>query len=354
MNAIMGFSDLLILNFDNKAKLENFSKIITQRCSDLLDIINDILDIAKIESGQLPINMETCNLSSLFSELTIFYKEQQKSINKQHIKFMLQAQGNASNIEIITDKVKLKQIFINLISNAFKFTDTGTIKGGCRFDANQNLRFYVSDTGIGIPLDKQNMIFERFSQLKQGMNKAIGGTGLGLPIVKGLVNLLGGEILLESEPGKGSTFTFTIPYKITQPNSQKDTVIIQPSTYHFNDKTILVVEDDLYNAEYLKEILTATGVRILQTEYGKQAVEIALAQSIDIVLMDIHLPDMDGYEATHQIRQQKPRLIIIAQTAYASFDEKQKAMDAGCSDYISKPTKQDLLLSMIQKQLSLQ
>ncbi len=213
MNAIMGFSRLLSKNFNDKQKLEKYTGIINQRSGDLLDIINDILDIAKIESGQLSINVEEFELNELFSELTLFFREQQNRMGKQEIKFNLTANCHPSATFIISDKVKLKQIFINLIGNAFKFTQTGTIEGGCKFDKNNNLIFYVSDTGIGIPADKQQFVFERFSQINQESNKAIGGTGLGLPIVKGLVALLGGEIFLKSELGKGSVFSFTLPHK---------------------------------------------------------------------------------------------------------------------------------------------
>lgn len=213
MNAIMGFSSILVDHADDKNQLKYFTDIINERCRDLLDIINDILDISKIESGQLPVNFQESNLNDLFAELNSFFTEHQKRIGKQQIEFSLQAFDGQSEKVILTDKVKLKQILINLISNAFKFTDTGKIECGCKFDENHNLLFYVSDTGIGIPSDKQELIFERFFQLKQGSEKFIGGTGLGLSIVKGLVTLLGGEIFLESQTGKGSIFSFIIPYK---------------------------------------------------------------------------------------------------------------------------------------------
>ena len=252
---------------------------------------------------------------------------------------------------IVTDKVKLKQIFINLISNAFKFTDEGKIEGGCKLDKNHNLLFYLTDTGIGIPSDKHGVIFERFSQL-QSTKKNVGGTGLGLPIVKALVGLLGGEIHLESEPTKGSTFSFAIPYKLSQPLHHHILNADKLNDKSLSNKIILIVEDDPYNAEYLQEILSGIDLHVLIVENGQKAIEISLSQPIDIVLMDIRLPDMNGYEATQKIKLHKPNLKIIAQTAYAAQDEKQKAFNAGCCDYISKPTKQDLLLATIHKHLS--
>ena len=218
MNAIIGFSGLLVKNIDNRENLEKYAEHINQCSEDLLKIINDILDIAKIESGQLPVNSEECNINELFQELTDFFIAYQKRIGKEQLTFNLKANCDLSEVIIITDKIKLNQILTNLISNAFKFTDSGSIEGGCRFDENHNLIFYVSDTGIGIPSDKHDTIFERLIQLERGLNKTNGGTGLGLPIVKGLIDSLEGKLALVSEEGKGSTFSFTIPYKISIKN----------------------------------------------------------------------------------------------------------------------------------------
>lgn len=352
MNAIMGFSELLSSNFNDKAKLSKFSKIITQRCNDLLDIINDILDIAKIESGQLPVNLEEFNLDELFTELSSFFKEYQKRIGKEHIEFNFHSECQSYNSHIVSDKVKLKQIFINLISNAFKYTNTGNISAGCKLDQDNKLVFYVSDTGIGIPADKQELVFERFAQLHYGPKSNIGGTGLGLPIVKGLIRLLGGTITLESAPGMGSTFTFSVPFKTSLSIPPKPKPSEKFDGNGLNNKIILIVEDDYYNSEYLKEILKEFNLYILQAVTGKEAVEISISHNVDLVLMDIRLPDMQGYEATQQIRKHKPGLKIIAQTAYASNEERQKALDAGCNDYISKPSKRELLLTMINKHLA--
>ncbi len=351
MNAILGFSDLLTKNFNNKEKLEKYAHIINQRSNDLLEIINDILEIAKIESGQLPLNYEKFQLSDLFEELTVMFNEYQTRNGKQNIMFNMQVFCNPFESTIVTDKGKLKQIFINLISNAFKFTHEGKIEGGCKLE-NNRVHFFVSDTGMGIPKDKQDIIFDRFTQLKQNLNLNIGGTGLGLSIVKGIVKLLEGEITLKSEPGKGSAFTFTIPVKADFAESFEKPVIHAAKDYNFSNKTVLIIEDDLYNAEFLKDLLSDKGFTIFQAGFGKEGVKIALENTVDIILMDIRLPDIDGYEATRQIKLQKPEIKIIAQTAYASHDERKKAKDEGCNDYISKPIKKDLLLEMIRKQLA--
>ena len=351
MNAIMGFSELLTEQFNNKPKLEQYSKIIHQRSSDLLEIINGILDVAKIEAGQVPVNIEECNLPSMFSEIELFFEELQVKQNKQHIDFTIEMDCGPSNLIILTDKIKLKQILINLISNAFKFTEEGQIKVGCKPNDNDQLLFYVLDTGSGIPEDKKDFIFERFTQLEQNRNQVLGGTGLGLSIVKGLVDLLGGNIWLESEVSKGSVFYFTCPYEKAGHLNPANT-IDRSGKYNFSDKTILIVEDNEFNAEYLKEALNGTGIRIIHTVYGSEAIHLSKTQSLDIILMDIRLPDIDGYSATKLIRKEKPGLKIIAQTAYAVKEDKEKALKAGCNDYLSKPIRRDELLSMINEYLS--
>lgn len=359
MNAIMGFSSLIMEYSDDKPKLIEFSEIINNSCNNLLKIINDILDIAKIESGQLPVNNEAFKLSDLFAELDVFFKEHQNYIGKQHINFNLQSVNNSSENAILADKGKLRQILTNLISNAFKFTDTGKIEGGFQFKNNNQIIFYVSDTGIGIPDDKQDAIFERFTQLHHQKKVVYGGTGLGLSIVKGLVELLDGKIWLECEPKNESnenvgrtTFYFSIPYKLAQPDGQSSILHEEDKNFGFQNQTILLVDDKPSNTKYITEILSDTGLTIIHSEFGKEAVEIAINQMPDLILMDIGLPDISGYEATRQIKKQVMNVKIIAQTAFASTDDKQKAFDAGCDDYISKPLKRDSLLSLINKHLS--
>jgi len=211
MNAIMGFSSLLVENYNNKPVLEQYCGIIDQRCKDLLEIIDDILDVSKIEAGQLSVNLVPFRIKDLFSEITEIYREQQKRTGKEKIEFKMTNLCVPDDITIVTDKVKLRQIFINLINNAFKFTEEGKIEGGCKPDVEHSILFFVSDTGIGIPPDKHQVIFERFVQLNQGHGKIATGTGLGLSIVKGLAEILGGKIWLESEENKGTTFYFSLP-----------------------------------------------------------------------------------------------------------------------------------------------
>lgn len=352
MNAINGFSQLLPRSFNDKSKLAYYAGIINQCCSNLLEIINDLLDIARIESGQVYLHFENCNIAQLFSEMESFFSVQQVKYNKQHIHFDLKVSASLKNVSIVTDKVKLKQIFINLLNNALKFTEEGNIEGGCKLDKHKQLVFYVSDTGVGIPKDKFDFVFERFSQLQDDSSHLHGGTGLGLSIVKGLVGLLGGEIWLESEYGKGTTFYFSLPYNKKQGSSEKKDLKEEPlNLKHLQGKTVLVVEDDKYNAAYINEILSETGLNLIQARNGKEAVSIAGLHDPDLILMDIGLPDITGYEATNQILQKKPGAKIIAQTAYAAVNDREKSIQAGCIDCIGKPLESRVLLQMICKHL---
>jgi PAS domain S-box-containing protein len=209
MNAIIGFASLLPENFDDKEILREFSGIIEHRCEDLLEIINDILDISRIESGQNTVHTETFPINELFADLGPFFRDYQNRIGKQHISLVWSPLPGDLDPEVTTDKTKLRQILVNLIGNAFKFTDSGTVECGCRMEQGR-LEFFVSDTGMGIPADKHDYVFERFAQIPHPSHGSSGGTGLGLSIVKGLVGLLGGEVWFESEPGRGTTFYFTI------------------------------------------------------------------------------------------------------------------------------------------------
>jgi PAS domain S-box-containing protein len=348
MNAIMGFTDLLPDHLDNKEKLLSFSQIIHQRCSDLLTIINDILDLAKIESGQQNIKIENCRLRDLLMELHVFFAGQQTRFKKTHISLELVLPPELSNRHIATDTVKLKQIFTNLLNNAFKFTDTGQIKFGCKDAGKNKLVFFVTDTGIGIPIEWQQKVFERFTQHEPLKDRLFGGTGLGLPIVKGLISLLGGEIWLTSEPGKGSTFYFTINLnEIPDTPSPESTV----KPVKFKNKTVLIVEDDTYNTMLLQETLSKQDLELVIAEDGRTAIKLAIEKEPDMVLMDIGLPDMTGYEAIRQILNINPMMKIVAQTAYAQESDKEKAQEAGCIDYISKPIKPSQLIQLISRHL---
>ncbi len=353
MNAIIGFSDLLPDYFGDEEKLIKYANIIKERSADLLEIISGILDIAKIESGQLPVNQEKLEMNDLFNYLETLFNDYQKQNNNINLEFKLKVTQNIKMMDVIVDQAKLKQILFNLIGNANKFTRSGKIEVGCNLYEPNIFTFYVSDTGIGIPKEKHVEIFSRFMQASHDTARFYGGTGLGLSIVQGLLNLMGGKIWLESETGRGRTFFFTIPFtsigqQLQQISEVKET--LKPVGYP--RLNILIVEDDEFNAEYLFEILADTNNNVVKTRYGRKAVEICHQQEIDLVLMDIRLPDITGYEAISQIKKLKPETKIFVQTAYATAEDKQKAMDAGCDEYLSKPIRRDWLLARIKHHLN--
>lgn len=347
MNAIIGFSDLLNDPGLPKEKLKQYTHTIKQRSYDLLTLINDILDISKIEAGQLILAEESGNLEELitdvFNTFKIIWCDSGKSpVNLRYSYGLSVEEGN-----VITDRGRVRQILTNLVGNAFKFTKEGSITLGCQMKDKNSLLFYVTDTGIGISPDKQTIIFDRFRQADEVNSQQYGGTGLGLSISKGLVELLGGSIWVESEPGKGSTFYFTVPYRpdIKKPEPRPE---IKTTSHRWKNKKILLIEDDEYNTEYLIEALRETGMQIIQVGNGQEGIElIKKGSTFDLMLLDIRLPDIDGFEVARQIKLHQPNLPIIAQTAYASESYKIRCLEAGCSDYIVKPIHQTDLIDMI-------
>ncbi len=353
MNAIMGFSQLMQKNLNNPKKLEHFSEIINQRCDDLLNLIDDLLDIAKIESGGISLSPEQCNLRAIFNDIYFFFKEYQKRIGKEHIELKSNIGSIPQSLNIYIDQPKLKQIFINLINNSFKFTEQGYIEFGCSVISNNEVNFYVRDTGIGIPADKHHFIFERFAQVYHGPEKVFGGTGLGLSIVKGLVEAMEGKIWVESEPGKGAAFNFSIKCLPRLMNAQIPAEkAIEPEVSHFPDLTLLIVEDDIYNMNYLCELFDGKGPEIIKAFKGEDAIRMALEHKPGMILLDIGLPDISGYEVARTIIEKWPEALIIAQTAYASNEDKTRAIESGCCDFVSKPIKSEILFETMNKWLN--
>ena len=351
MNAIMGFSSLLPAYFDDKKCLKEYSNIIMQRCDDLLCIINDILDISKIESEQVTKHIEECKLEDVINSITYFFTEEKNRQEKDNISLNITNQ-DSDNFTFHADYGKLNQILNNLISNAIKFTDEGFITIGFKINEKEQLEFYVSDTGIGIHKKDQELIFERFAQVEQGANRIYGGTGLGLSIVTGLTDSLSGSIHLKSEPNKGSTFTVCLPQLSASTKSSSQNNTKSKVNFDFTNKNILIVEDDMPNAKYLQEVFNNTSANILVAHNGSDAIEIAKQTNLDIILMDIRLPDLSGYEVTQQIRKENKEVSIIAQTAYASGNDRQQAYDSGCNEYLSKPVRSKKLLAVVNKYLT--
>ncbi len=354
MNGILGFSDLLMSEETTEQERKSYIEIIYQSGKQLLNIINDILDISKIEVGQIQINEENVSLNDMLEELLALFTP--KTFEGKNIKIEVHKELSDTDSVVITDGMRVRQIFTNLINNAIKFTSKGYVEFGYLIvpsdDTIENnhaqIQFYVKDTGIGIPDSKREIIFDRFRQSDESHTRKFGGTGLGLAISKGFVELLGGKIWHESIEKSGSTFYFTIPYKAGDPEIIQKIESRLNSQFSWNNQTVLVVEDDDTSYKYLQKILKKAGLNIIRAISGYDAVSMCDKQrNISLVLMDIQLPGMNGYEATHRIKEICPDLPIIAQTAHALPEDKQKSINAGCNDYISKPIKRQILLSKI-------
>jgi PAS domain S-box-containing protein len=345
LNAIVGFSGFLNDPDLPSEKCKHFTDIIIQSSDQLLSIITDIISIASIEAGQEKIQENEINVNLICKLMNeqFFPKIPDKSVTLSMKIFLPDNEAI-----IITDATKLTQILTNLIGNALKFTQRGFVNFGYTIKDNQ-LEFYVEDSGIGISLDMQNVIFNRFRQVETTDSRKFGGSGLGLSISKAYAEMLGGKMWLTSELNKGSVFYFTIPYKKVNQKKLPDFASINEPGFEFKKpKTLLIAEDEDSNYMLLEEFLSNVGMNIIRAVNGIEAVELCkINPQIDLVLMDIKMPEMNGYEATIRIKEFKPDLPIIAQTAYSTEIDKNKAFACGCSDFISKPLKRELLLSMI-------
>jgi len=348
MNHILGFIELLKDPGLSEKEKKEFMAIVKSSGNLLLRLIDDIIDIAKLESGQLVINQVDLQLNKFVDDLYLAFSEQLKSIGKGRIEFRIEKPINPVAETIKTDPLRLQQVVSNLLSNALKFTQDGTIKFGFTLEQDNKLHFYIEDTGIGIPPEKHLEIFERFRQLDSSYAREYSGTGLGLAISKGLVELMKGEIGLESQPGKGSRFFFTIPYSpVSKVPELSDIRISGASELNFAGKTILIVEDDEINFRFLEIVIHKTKAKVLRALTGREAIDISLQQDISLVLMDIQIPILDGYIATREIKKVKPDLPIIAQTAHALAEEKTRCLESGADEYLSKPiNRRDLLIKM--------
>jgi len=350
MNSIVGFSDLLDDDELPADQRQEFITIIRNSGKQLLTIINDIIDFAKIDSNQLTISPSEIHLNRMLDDLMLALEVDKKNLRKDELKLLVEKELPDERCLIITDEVRLKQILINLTGNALKFTTKGHIKVGYSMQQN-HIRFYVEDTGKGIAPNKQQIIFERFRQEEESYTRLYGGTGLGLSISKGLVELLGGKITLESEPGRGSTFSFTLPISIWTGYAQEtEQPVIQNENYDFRGKTILIAEDIFSNFRLIKHMLKKSEARVLYAEDGQKAVEICREDpNIDLILMDIQMPVMNGLEATIEIRKFRPGLPVIALTAFSLSEDSGNCFSAGCVDYLTKPIDKSSMLMKVNQ-----
>jgi PAS domain S-box-containing protein len=354
MNAVIGFTEILLKPDLPANKKERFASLIKQRSQDLLRIIEDVLDISKLEAGQMKMIENDISLSILMNEIYEYYRlKKEKLENQSELTLKLSIDPELKQSRIKSDSLRLKQILNNLLDNAFKFTSKGYIEFGCRLESKTKITFFVKDTGIGIPLNKQKIIFDPFRQAEDLVfTRQYGGVGLGLSIVKGMVNLMKGKIWVDSKPNEGTTFFVTVPYISGKMSVENSPDIIQ-KTANWQGKTLLIVEDDEANSAYLNEILSDFGLTILNAFNGEEALQLFNDRpDINIVLMDIRLPDTNGLTLTRIFKKDRPEINIIAQTAYAAPEDIEECFSAGCDDYVSKPINKKKLLLLLSRFLS--
>ncbi|MFL9829963.1 ATP-binding protein [Flavobacterium sp. ST-87] len=349
MNAINGFTELILnTDIDKKERIE-YLNVIQKNGQNLVSIIDDLIEMSKIDSNQVSPNFSEINLESCIVEL---YKTLKVTIPKtKTIKFKLIKSSVPAENNIITDEIKLKQVIINLLTNAIKYTDEGFVKFKYEIDEEQNLiHFTIQDSGSGIEEDHHKHVFDRFKRVENDKSIQVGGLGLGLSISKAYIEILGGTISFESKMGEGSTFYFSIPLQYVK----SEPIIVKPikekEGMKSANKTILIAEDDNINFLLFQKMMKDKNFEIIRAKNGQEAVDICISNSnIDLVLMDIKMPVLNGFEAVEQIRPIRPELPIIAQTAYSSSEDKMKIEKAGFDDYITKPLSRERLFELIDK-----
>ena len=326
-------------SLDDKTK-DHYIEVVKESGNRLLNTINDIIEISRIEAGELDLNVSEVNVCNELEHISDFFRIEAR---QKGIKIIFKELPIAEQCVIRTDNSKLTSILNNLIKNALKFTNLGEIRLGVKRDKSQ-IKVFVEDTGIGIPLDRQEAIFERFVQGDYKLTRSYEGSGLGLAICKAYSEALNGSIQVFSELGKGSRFELTLPAPELKKKKQVDKTLL-------ND--VLVAEDDPVSFEFLHAVLSKAGYRVHHAEDGDMALDLFLREtSIKMVFMDIKMPGMDGLEATREIRKRNKDIPIVVQTAHAFPGEREKAIEAGCSDYLIKPLMAHHVNGMLAKYLS--
>ena len=342
LNGILGFASLLAEDEHRPEDVRNYASIIMRSGDRLMGIINDVLDISKIESGSMPVTFHPVIPSQIMMEVwdTFSAKAREKSLD-----FILNIPTELKSLSLLTDGGKLTQILNNLVGNALKFTLKGKVELGMS-KTGKNLLFFVSDTGPGIPENSLNRLFEKFFQAEAEMNHNTKGSGLGLWLCKNLSEMLGGKLEAESGGKGGSVFRLTLP--IPETESLSDEPAIRKDTQH----TILVAEDDHINAEYMKAMLRKGNYKVMIATNGQEAVNIMEAESsISLILMDLKMPVLNGIEATKHIRAKRPSIPILAVTSYIGSSYTNEAIDAGCNEVLSKPLAHHTLILALEKYL---
>ena len=352
MNAIMGFSGLLIEhNVDEDDKIQ-YLEIIRNSSNRLFQLINDIIDLSKIEARQLTINNSVCNLSDILTNSIELFRKSELLQKKPELELVLKLQHEYKKINFFSDCLRVQQVLENLISNAIKYTSKGTIEVGCSLkteDSGEVIEIYVKDSGIGISEAMSTLVFERFRQVEEAQYHE--GAGLGLSISKGILDLLGGKIWFKSKINVGTTFFFSIPY-IKSEEKTGHTIRTKEVIPELHGMNIIIAEDDYNSFRYLQLVLGGQNANISHADNGLKLMEMIRIQIPDLIFLDINMPVMSGFEVLSAMRKEGLATRIIAQTAYAMPTEKEKCLKEGCNGYISKPIKKAELFEVINTVIS--
>jgi CheY-like chemotaxis protein len=351
MNGIIGFAELLKEPKLSGEEKDEYIGIIEQSGQRLLSIINDIVEISKIEAGMVEMKISNSNLNDQMEYIRKFFKLEAE---EKGISLVIKNGLTDKDAVIRTDSEKLYAILINLVKNAIKYSDKGTVEVG--YQRKQGcIEFYVKDDGIGIPDNMKVAIFNRFVQTDMGRKRTFEGTGLGLAISKAYVEMVGGKIWVKSQLGEGSIFYFTVPESIESIDFHENNIKSTGNKLEakFKNLKVLIAEDDALSAKLLTKQLSPYCSKIIYAETGNEAVSACRDNpDLDLILMDVQMPIMDGYQATKEIRKFNKKIFIFAQTAFALSHDKENALKAGCTDYVSKPVSKEALYGIIQKYLS--
>lgn len=352
LNAIIGFSDIINSGENSEAENIAFAEIINKSGQHLLSLVDSLFDITLIESGQVKLKIGEHRILELMTNVNSIMLQERTKLGKENIDLKLDNVNIEADFKIITDGNKIKQALINLLKNALKFTESGEVKFWYEEVIEQNkpyLKFFVQDTGIGIPSDKIDLIFDVFRQVDDTNSRKYGGVGIGLTVVQKIVNMLDGEVGVDSVVGKGSTFYFTVGNYIKEDMdfSVANTINFIPASATL-DAEVLVVEDDEASYYLLELLLEKRGIKVSWARNGEIALEMLEEhKKFDLILMDLNMPVLNGYDASKRIKELYPDQIIIAQTAYAVTGDKEKALASGCDAYITKPISAQKLNSLI-------
>lgn len=354
LNAIIGFSDIINSEENDEQENKEYAQIINKSGTHLLSLVESLFDITLIDSGQVKLSMSEYSLFDILADVNKIMLKEREILGKDDVDLKFHTGNIKTDIRIYTDGSKIKQVLINLLKNAIKFTESGSIEFWCEEIEVQNkslLKFYVQDTGIGIPKEKIDLVFDVFRQVDDTHSRKHGGVGIGLTVVRKLVNMLDGEVGVDSDEDKGSLFYFTIGNFVKKEDESKlskdikNLAVLEPL-----DAEILIVEDDDASYYLLEFLLQKREAKIKWAKNGEMALEmLEKFKRFDLILMDINLPFLSGYDASIRIKELYPDQIIIAQTAYAVAGDKEKALASGCDAYITKPISEQKLNKIISE-----